>query len=60
MGPFTTLFNDFGQSFDVLDKDGEDPVEVFISNISNENKGTVKLLSGTKHPYEDGDKVMIN
>jgi len=28
-----------------------------ISNISNEEKGIVKLLEGLKHNFEDGDEV---
>jgi len=58
-GPFTRLFNDFGEKFIVEDKTGDDPVEVNISKISNEEKGLVTLLEGLKHPYEDNDLVLI-
>jgi hypothetical protein len=44
LGPFARLFNDFGDKFEVVDKNGEDPVEVMVSDISNEEKGVVKLL----------------
>lgn len=54
------MFNDFGEKFEVLDKTGDDPVEVFIKSISNEKAGLVTLLPGAKHPYEDGDHVIIN
>lgn len=30
-----------------------------LSAISNEEKGIVKLLPGAKHPFEDGDYVLI-
>lgn len=29
-GPYAQIFNDFGESFEVVDKDGEEPVEVLI------------------------------
>lgn len=53
------LFNDFGEKFEVVDKNGDDPVECIIQNISNEEEGIVKLLDGVKHPYEDGDSIVI-
>ena len=58
-GPFAKTFNDFTDNFEVLDKNGEDPVEVMISSITNDEKGIVKLLTGAKHPYEDGDSILI-
>jgi hypothetical protein len=30
-----------------------------ISSISNEEKGIVKLLTGAKHNFEDGDYIML-
>jgi len=54
-GPFARLFNDYGETFEVIDKNGEDPVEVMIKNITNDEEGIVTLLEGVKHPYEDGD-----
>ena len=58
-GPWTRLFNDFGQKFEVIDKNGEDPQEVMISKISCEEKGIVTLLQGAKHTFEDGEKVVF-
>lgn len=58
-GPFGYVFNDFGEKFEVLDKNGEEPVECFIENISNSEKGIVTLMKGQKHSYEDGDEVKI-
>lgn len=54
-GPYGYVFNDFGEKFEVLDKNGEEAVECFIENITNEEKGIVTLMKGQKHPYEDGD-----
>jgi ubiquitin-activating enzyme E1 len=51
MGPYSRLFNDFGSKFEVLDKNGEEPTEVMIKNISFAENGVVTLLDGAKHPY---------
>lgn len=51
-GPFASLFNDFGEKFEVVDKNGEDPTELMVKHISNEEEGVVTLLDGLKHPYE--------
>ena len=59
-GPWGRVFNDFGDDFEVIDKNGDDPVEVMIHSISNEEKGKVVLLPGVKHPYEDGDHIVIS
>lgn len=59
-GPYARIYNDFGEGFEVLDKNGEDPVEVMIESISIAEKGVVTLLKGSKHPYEDGDVVTIS
>lgn len=58
-GPFGQHFNDFGTDFEVLDKNGEDTVEVMIENITNADKGVVTLLNKQRHPYEDGEAVRI-
>jgi len=58
-GPYGQIFNDFGDGFEVLDKDGEEPVEVLIEDISIAEKGVVKLVKGHRHPYSDGDTVRI-
>lgn len=58
-GPFGQIFNDFGENFQVLDKDGEEPTEVLIEDISIAEKGVVKLVKGFRHPYEDGDTVLL-
>ena len=59
-GPWARHFNDFGDKFEVIDKNGDDPVELVIENISNEEKGVVTLIKGSKHPYEDGESIIIN
>ncbi|ESN94142.1 hypothetical protein HELRODRAFT_103068 [Helobdella robusta] len=50
-------FCDFGDSFDVLDPDGEEPKEAFISSITKSNPGIVSTMESSKHGFEDGDTV---
>lgn len=59
-GPWCRLFNDFGDEFEVADKNGEDPVEVMIKSISSAEKGIVTLLTGAKHPFEDGEHIIFS
>jgi hypothetical protein len=61
-GLFGQVFNDFGETFTVIDKDGEELQEVMIKDISWDEKHeatVVTLLEGFKHKYEDGDNVVI-
>ena len=58
-GPYGQIFNDFGNDFEVIDKDGEETVEVLIEDITIAEKGVVKLVKGHRHPYSDGDTVRI-
>jgi molybdopterin/thiamine biosynthesis adenylyltransferase len=50
-GAYFRMLNDFGDKFEVLDKNGEEPVEVIIKNITCEASGVVTLISGAKHPF---------
>lgn len=59
-GPWCRVFNDFGDAFEVIDKNGDDPVEVMIKNITIAEKSTVTLLPGARHPYEDGEHIVLS
>jgi len=43
-GVFSRVFNDFGDEFEILDKNGEELQDVMIQNISNDTEGVVELL----------------
>jgi ubiquitin-activating enzyme E1 len=58
-GVFSRVFNDFGDQFEILDKNGEDLQDTMIQSISNEEAGLVELLQNQKHKLEDGDEVLI-
>ncbi|EGC35357.1 hypothetical protein DICPUDRAFT_47751 [Dictyostelium purpureum] len=60
-GLISWCFNDFGESFKVFDKNGEETKEIFISNISKSTespeKTVVTCMEGHHHGFEDNDMV---
>ncbi|XP_041365685.1 ubiquitin-like modifier-activating enzyme 6 isoform X1 [Gigantopelta aegis] len=56
-GVFGSVFCDFGDAFDVFDSTGEEPKDVFISNITKENPGVVTTMDRRIHGCECGDTV---
>lgn len=56
-GLFGRVFNDFGEGFEVLDKNGEELQDCMIKSISNEEEALVELIPNAKHKFEDGDEV---
>jgi len=59
-GVFSKIFCDFGPSFVVSDKDGEQPVTSQIENILPSNPATVKVLEDQgRHGLETGDFVKL-
>ncbi|XP_066135673.1 ubiquitin-like modifier-activating enzyme 6 [Saccopteryx bilineata] len=53
-GIWSQLFCDFGDEFEVLDTTGEEPKEIFISNITQANPGIVTCLENHPHKLETG------
>ncbi|XP_043826790.1 ubiquitin-like modifier-activating enzyme 6 [Dromiciops gliroides] len=56
-GIWSRLFCDFGEEFEVLDTSGEEPKEIFISNITQANPGIVTCLENHPHKLETGNFV---
>ncbi|XP_051822587.1 ubiquitin-like modifier-activating enzyme 6 [Antechinus flavipes] len=56
-GIWSRLFCDFGEEFEVLDTSGEEPKEIFISNITQANPGIVTCLENHPHRLETGNFV---
>lgn len=56
-GVFGRVFNDYGEKFEVLDKNGEELIDCMIKSITNAEQGVVTLLDNNKHNLEDGDEV---
>ncbi|XP_062987473.1 ubiquitin-like modifier-activating enzyme 6 [Elgaria multicarinata webbii] len=56
-GIWARLFCDFGDEFEVLDTTGEEPKEIFISNISQSSPGIVTCLENNPHKLETGQFV---
>lgn len=56
-GVFASVFNDFGDTFEVLDKNGEELHEFFVSGVTQCDKGVVSCLENELHGLETGDYV---
>ena len=41
IGVFASVFNDFGEKFEVVDKNGEEPAEFFVGEVTQEENGKV-------------------
>ncbi|XP_054883482.1 ubiquitin-like modifier-activating enzyme 1 [Poeciliopsis prolifica] len=54
------LFCDFGEQFEVLDRDGEMPTSLMIDRITKDNPGVVICADDQKHGLFDGTKVMFS
>ncbi|TRY64013.1 hypothetical protein TCAL_05576, partial [Tigriopus californicus] len=53
-------FCDFGSNFEVIDPDGEEPVEVDIVSISHDDVGSVICFGEERHGLGDKDVVMFH
>eukprot|EP00118_Oscarella_pearsei_P003042 m.12690 g.12690 ORF g.12690 m.12690 type:complete len:1013 (+) comp24236_c0_seq1:876-3914(+) len=56
-GLFGSAFCDFGDEFEIVDQDGEEPQEVFISKITKAGPGIVTALENKMHGFQTGDHV---
>ncbi|XP_032405028.1 LOW QUALITY PROTEIN: ubiquitin-like modifier-activating enzyme 1 [Xiphophorus hellerii] len=54
------LFCDFGEQFEVLDRDGEMPASLMIDRITKDNPGVVICADDRKHGLFDGTKVIFS
>ncbi|XP_020484654.2 ubiquitin-like modifier-activating enzyme 1 isoform X1 [Labrus bergylta] len=54
------LFCDFGEDFEVTDKDGEVPITAMIQSISQGNPGVVLCPDDKSHGLSDGSKVIFS
>ncbi|KAL1501297.1 hypothetical protein ABEB36_006643 [Hypothenemus hampei] len=59
-GLFAQVFCDFGDSFTVVDTNGEPPVSAMIADISNDKEGIVTCIDDTRHGMEDGDYITFS
>jgi len=58
-GVFGWAFADFGQNFEVFDKNGEEPKDVFLSHINQEKEAVVTTLENHIHSFEEGDVIKL-
>lgn len=59
VGVHGQVFNDFGDAFDVLDKNGEDLPECIIQSIEIAENALVTLLPNALHNLENGNEVLF-
>mmetsp|Transcript_140086 Transcript_140086/g.349111 ORF Transcript_140086/g.349111 Transcript_140086/m.349111 type:complete len:1038 (+) Transcript_140086:74-3187(+) len=52
-----SAFVDFGDSFTVRDKDGEEPRSAIVAGVTQENPGAVHTHHERRHGFQDGDWV---
>jgi len=56
-GVFSWAFCDFGEHFEVFDKNGEENKEMLIGEVSKSNPCIISCLNDERHEFEDGDIV---
>ncbi|XP_068718241.1 ubiquitin-like modifier-activating enzyme 1 [Montipora capricornis] len=59
-GLFGQIFCDFGESFTVVDTNGEQPISNMISSVTKDKDGIVTCLDEQRHSYESGDYVSFS
>uniref|UniRef100_A0A3Q3L5N7 E1 ubiquitin-activating enzyme n=1 Tax=Labrus bergylta TaxID=56723 RepID=A0A3Q3L5N7_9LABR len=53
------VFCDFGEEFEVSDPTGEEPKEIFIQTISQDNPGVVTCMDNQPHGLQTGQSVVF-
>jgi len=56
-GVFSWAFCDFGEHFEVFDRNGEENKEMLIGEVSKSNPCIISCLNDERHEFEDGDIV---
>jgi len=59
-GLFGQIFCDFGQDFQVIDTNGENPITQVVTEISHDENGVVFMSTDTRHGFEDGSFVTFH
>lgn len=59
-GVFAQVFCDFGNSFTVVDTNGEPTVSAMVADITNDKEGVITCIDDTRHGMEDGDYVTFS
>ncbi|XP_071385741.1 ubiquitin-like modifier-activating enzyme 6 [Centroberyx affinis] len=53
------VFCDFGEEFEVSDPTGEEPKEIFIQSITQDNPGVVTCMDNRTHGLQTGQSVLF-
>ncbi|XP_030003380.1 ubiquitin-like modifier-activating enzyme 6 isoform X2 [Sphaeramia orbicularis] len=58
-GVCVRVFCDFGEEFEVSDPTGEEPKEVFIQSITQDNPGVITCMDNQPHGLQTGQSVVF-
>ncbi|RVE76414.1 hypothetical protein OJAV_G00007330 [Oryzias javanicus] len=53
------VFCDFGEAFEVSDPTGEEPKEIFIQSITQDNSGVVTCIDNQPHGLQTGQNIIF-
>ncbi|XP_076027230.1 ubiquitin-like modifier-activating enzyme 6 [Genypterus blacodes] len=53
------VFCDFGEEFEVSDPTGEEPKEIFIQSVTQDNPGVVSCMDNRPHGLQTGQSVVF-
>ncbi|CAF3376655.1 unnamed protein product [Rotaria socialis] len=59
-GLFGQIFCDFGEKFEVIDTNGENPSTQIVVEITQDEVGVVFMSTDTRHGFEDGSYVTFH
>lgn len=59
-GLFGQIFCDFGEDFEIVDTNGENPSSAMVAGITKEENSVVTCLDESRHGFEDGDYVTFS
>ena len=57
MGLWATVFCDFGEQFEIIDADGEQPKTGIVASVTQEEVALVTCVEGHEHGLTFGDKI---
>jgi ubiquitin-activating enzyme E1 len=60
MGVVGQVFSDFGEGFNVVDTDGEEPKMSIVAAITNDADSVVTIVEGEQLEFDDGDIVTFS
>jgi len=60
LGLYGFCFVDYGEKHEILDKNGEEPLNAIVVNINKDEEGLVEVHEEKRHGFEDDDWVTFS